>query len=215
MSTNSSQESNADGLSEIAHALGIQPSMTKSREALSTLVENLTKYELFGEYFLPFLAGYSEDEADHYDWNAHNEDPAKILAGVAAFWNALGPRRNMTRQGFSTHSIGTFSEMQVWFRRAIATEILRLLPHYDCAFLWHPRSLAHGDAFGYVLFLWMYMQTGAAPDAVSRIYANALRYLSTEFRCLACSTDFKDRDDKVCYVCPTLQDGNVLESPWL
>ncbi|KAI1753089.1 hypothetical protein F4782DRAFT_529817 [Xylaria castorea] len=149
-------------LSDIANALGLQPRMIGGRQALTDLVYRLEKVEYFQVFFLTRLA--------NYDWASHDRDPEIVVNNVMVLQNSPDSCRRSEESKW-------FSECLVRWRHYISIEMDMLVRVHGEDFLWFPQSRTQKDAFGYVLFLYMYLRSGKAPAIVSQLYADALRFV--------------------------------------
>ncbi|KAJ2994097.1 hypothetical protein NUW58_g1643 [Xylaria curta] len=155
----------AANLSNIAQAVGIQPKMPKGRESLAALVLRLEQVEYFQVFFMSFLTTYN--------WESHERNPAKVIKRMRPLYDS----RSIQRQFEEVKTVG---DCLLRWRSYISTEMDGLLPQYGETFLWFPETQPLRDAFGYVLFLFVYLRTGKAPEVVSGIYEDALSHLSSQ-----------------------------------
>ncbi|RYP79772.1 hypothetical protein DL769_002794 [Monosporascus sp. CRB-8-3] len=92
------------------------------------------------------------------------------------------------------------------------------------AMAWFPARPHHKLALAVAVMYFLYPKLTRQPlprdalDNVERAYQDALGYLSSNFRCIECGRDFPEDSGDIrplppaaCTVCPTLEDGEILE----
>ncbi|RYO86638.1 hypothetical protein DL766_003531 [Monosporascus sp. MC13-8B] len=92
------------------------------------------------------------------------------------------------------------------------------------AMAWFPARPHHKLALAVAVMYFLYPKLTRQPLSmnalknVERAYQDALSYLSSNFRCIECGRDFPEDSDNIrprppaaCTVCPTLEDGEILE----
>ncbi|KAI0876384.1 hypothetical protein GGS24DRAFT_451769 [Hypoxylon argillaceum] len=160
----------ARNLSDIAKAVRIRGGI----DSLTDLVYRLETGEYLEHLFMPFLSTY--------DWESHDTDPAKVGKSMKLIWDSVGGNTSLISSVYELDNIESFSECLAWWSHSIFMELEGLLSPYGDDFLWFPESRSHRDAFGYVLFLWMYLRNGNAPTTiVLPLYVDALSYLTNQF----------------------------------
>ncbi|RYP56157.1 hypothetical protein DL771_012102 [Monosporascus sp. 5C6A] len=89
---------------------------------------------------------------------------------------------------------------------------------------WFPAKPHHKLALAVAVMYFLYPKLTRQPlssdalDNVERAYQDSLGYLSSNFRCIECGRDFPEdsgnilpRAPAACAVCPTLENGEILE----
>ncbi|RYP83486.1 hypothetical protein DL770_005376 [Monosporascus sp. CRB-9-2] len=89
---------------------------------------------------------------------------------------------------------------------------------------WFPARPQHKLALAVAVMYFLYPKLTRQPlssdalDNIERAYQDALGYLSSNFRCIECGRDFPEDSGNIrppplaaCGVCPTLEDGEILE----
>ncbi|RYO74538.1 hypothetical protein DL764_010797 [Monosporascus ibericus] len=89
---------------------------------------------------------------------------------------------------------------------------------------WFPTRPHHKLALAVAVMYFLYPKltrkplSGDALDNIERAYRDTLGYLESNFRCIECGRDFPEdsgnirpRASAACAVCPTLEDGEILE----
>ncbi|KAI8955264.1 hypothetical protein F4801DRAFT_380185 [Xylaria longipes] len=153
-----------EDVSGMADALGLQPPTPGGRNTLADLVYQLEYFGFMRDRFVRAI--------ETYNWASHEHDPAAAVAIQDVYYSR------------EKHSL---PEETQWFYSAcinhchceVRANMDMLANLHGEDFSWFPRRGTRRYAFAYVLFLCMYLRSGKAPTAVSKIYSDALSYLGS------------------------------------
>ncbi|RWA09457.1 hypothetical protein EKO27_g5626 [Xylaria grammica] len=154
-------------LTGIAQSIGIEPWQAEERKNLADLVYGLEKAEYLTNIIMPQLRGYP--------WSLHEIDPAKVIKDMEPVWDILGGDIKQMPSKFKVERMSSFAECLAWWIYCISEETGEFMPPLE-----FPETQAHRDAFAYVLFLFMWLRDGPAPEIVSGLYIDALKQVGLD-----------------------------------
>jgi hypothetical protein len=200
-----------DELTDVADALCIPAEMGLSRRALADMYRTIRDsficqgdVSFWDDVMWPFLSTHQ--------WQHHEQSVADTLRETAAILRSIEDG-NVPSCAYHVSDITSLAECVMHFYKVVLRpEGLACFFRMGQPMLWFPVDEAHGLAFALALVLHMLSQTQINPPYVSKLYADALRYLSS-FRCETCHCNLP-QIGSACEVCPTLEDGEIREFPW-